>query len=423
MDENIFKNSDSAYKLLGDIASKVPASVIGLEKQKFIGEKILPQLPENHILLLQDLFKSFLSEMRRCEASDIDLGGWGSNGFVWLRIHGRKTAAPALGRLDETQADILIQSLLMPSQRQHLYKYRNLDFSYITRETGQAIARYRADAYFESGCLALNMRAINTKIFDYQGYGFHPNVTKVLSLAHTKEGLILVTGITGSGKSSTLDAIVDLNNRTVDGHIIIIASPVEFVHQSSRCLIRHREVGRDTHTFKSGTIEALRQDPDVIIIGEMRDPETIMAGLEAADSGHKVLSTLHTSSAVESIERIIGEMPTAEQNRVRNRLGDTLRAVISQKLIPAKAGGRILAKEILLVTPSVRAAILNNNIGEIYQMISQGNKLGMRTIEQDLARLVLEGKVTISTAVNFANNKRRLEQILKLAQQEQRYHG
>jgi len=235
----------------------------------------------------------------------------------------------------------------------------------------------------------------------------------VLNLAHSKEGLSLITGITGSGKSTTLDAIVEMNNVSVDAHIIIIASPIEYVHTSKRCLIRHREVGRDTTSFKQGTIEALRQDPDIIIIGEMRDPATIMAALEVADSGHKVLSTLHTSSAIESIDRIIGESPPIEQERVRNRLADLLRCVISQKLVPSSGGRLVLAKEILISTPSIRAAIKNNNTGEIYQMINEGVKFGMITMEQDLKQLVVSNAITRETAMNFANNKRMMQQLLQ----------
>jgi len=353
--------------------------------------------------------------MREVEASDIDLGGWGSKKMVWLRIHGVKKPIPEFGVYELDEFNILIQSLLMERQREYLYENRNLDFSYTLKDENGVIYRYRADAYFDLDDLALNMRAINTQIRPYESYGFHPNVTRMLSLQYTKEGLILVTGITGSGKSTTLDAIVDLNNRTVDAHIIIIASPIEYVHESKRCIIRHREVGRDTMSFKQGTIEALRQDPDIIIIGEMRDPDTIMAALEVADSGHKVLSTLHTSSAVESIDRIIGEVPPIEQERVRNRLADILRCVISQKLVPSLDGKRVLAKEVMVMTPSIRAAIKNNNTGEIYQMIAEGAEYGMITMEQDLRRLYLERKISLETAMNFANNKRRMQQLLQAA--------
>lgn len=403
-----------AKNLLGSLTVKIPKTLFGIEKQIYIGNEIIGKIPEDQKILLRMLMNCFLLRMREVEASDIDMGGWASKNMVWLRIYGFKRPIIEFGTYDIEEFNILIQSLLMEGQRNFLYKNRNLDFSYTFRNDNKITVRYRADAYFDLDALALNMRAISTQIRLYESFGFHRNVTKILSLSHTKEGLILVTGITGSGKSTTLDAIVDLNNRTIDSHIIIIASPVEFVHESKKCIIRHREVGRDTLSFKQGTIEALRQDPDIIIIGEMRDPDTIMAALEVADSGHKVLSTLHTSSAVESIDRIIGEVPPVEQERVRNRLADILRCVISQKLIPSIDGKRILAKEIMLMAPSIRAAIKNNNTGEIYQMISEGSKFGMITMEQDLKRLYLEKKISVETAFNYANNKRRMQQLLKL---------
>jgi len=404
-----------AKELLSSLAKKIPVTLFSIEKQMYIGNEIIKKMPEEQKLLLRNLINMFLIRMREVEASDIDLGGWGSKKMVWLRIHGVKKPIPEFGVYELDEFNILIQSLLMERQREYLYENRNLDFSYTLKDENGVIYRYRADAYFDLDDLALNMRAINTQIRPYETYGFHPNVTRMLSLQYTKEGLILVTGITGSGKSTTLDAIVDLNNRTVDAHIIIIASPIEYVHESKRCIIRHREVGRDTMSFKQGTIEALRQDPDIIIIGEMRDPDTIMAALEVADSGHKVLSTLHTSSAVESIDRIIGEVPPIEQERVRNRLADILRCVISQKLVPSLDGKRVLAKEVMVMTPSIRAAIKNNNTGEIYQMIAEGAEYGMITMEQDLRRLYLERKISLETAMNFANNKRRMQQLLQAA--------
>jgi twitching motility protein PilT len=409
--------TNETRELLKSLAQKIPRAMSGVDRQEYIGMRLLKELPDDKIVELQNYYNTFLQVMRDKIASDIDMGGWGSKGYVWLRIHGAKMPIEVLGKFSNVEMDILIQSLLMENQKKALYKNRNLDFSYNYRSKQGESQRYRADAYFETNCLALNMRAINTKIFPYETYQFHRNVTKMLSLTHTKEGLVLCTGITGSGKSTTLDSVIDMNNRTAEGHVVIIASPIEFVHESKKCLVRHREVGRDTMSFKSGTVEALRQDPDIIMIGEMRDPDTIMAALEVADSGHKVFSTLHTSSAVESIDRIVGEVPTGEQERVRNRLADTLRCVISQKLVPTISGERILAKEILIMTPSVRSAILNNNIGEIYQMISQSIKDGMRTIEQDLVKLFIDKKISLSTAMNYANNKRRIEQILKISNQ------
>ena len=176
-------------------------------------------------------------------------------------------------------------------------------------------------------------------------------------------------------------------------------------------MIRHREVGKGVGSFKAGIVQSLRQDPDMIVIGEMRDPATISATLEVTDSGHRVFSTLHTRSAVESIDRIIAEYPSEEQERVRQRLADVLRCVISQKLCAKVGGGLVLAKEVLWVTPSIAAAIKNGNTAEIYQMIWEGSQQGMLTMEQDLLRLARRGLITRKTALSHANNKKRLQQM------------
>ncbi|MCK5118114.1 MAG: Flp pilus assembly complex ATPase component TadA, partial [Candidatus Latescibacteria bacterium] len=183
--------------------------------------------------------------------------------------------------------------------------------------------------------------------------------------------------------------------------------------ESQRCIVRHREVGRDVPSFKDGAIQALRQDPDIVVIGEMRDPETIMTSLEITDSGHRVFSTLHTASAVESIDRVIGECPPVEQERVRMRLADVLTCVLSQKLVPSLDGKRALAKEVMMATSSVRAAIRNNNTSEIYQMINEGSEEGMITMEQDLLRLFKERKISQGEAINYANNKKRMSDLLE----------
>jgi len=257
------------------------------------------------------------------------------------------------------------------------------------------------------------MRSISAEIRPVESLGFHPNAIKTMSHNYIKFGLSLITGITGSGKSTTLDAIIDFHNKFDPSHVVIIASPIEYVHESNISMIRHREVGRDVLSFKEGVIQALRQDPDIIVIGEMRDPDTIMAALEVTDTGHKVFSTLHTSSAVESIDRIIAEVNPVEQDRVRNRLADVLVSVVSQKLVPSLDGKRAMAKEVLLVTPSVKAAIKNNNTSEIYMMINQAGPQGMVTMEQDLMRLYSERKISKENAIAYANNKTRMLQLLK----------
>lgn len=402
-----------ARRLLKEFATQLPTTVTGLERQMMIGD-VLGRMDEADKQKLRALLNYFLMRMLTINASDIDMGGYGTAGLIWYRVYGSKKPDKTLGQFNPDEMNYLIQSVLGERQRTFLYENRNLDFSHMLYLENGEFRRFRADAYFDLDQLGLNMRAINNNVRPYKALELHQNVTRNLSLAGTKEGLCLITGITGSGKSTTLDSIIDANNHAVDAHIVIIASPIEYVHKSDRCIIRHREVGRDVLSFKDGAVQALRQDPDIIMIGELRDPETIMTALEITDSGHKVFSTLHTASAVESLDRIIGETPPVEQERVRNRLADTLRCVMSQKLVPSLDGKRVLAKEVMLGIPYVRAAIKNNNTGEIYQMISEGLDQGMITMEQDLRRLYLQKKISLESAINFANNKRRIQQLLQV---------
>ncbi len=383
----------------------------GIDLQRHMGDLIDAQ-SEEWKLKLKEIFEQFIIEMKELEASDIDLGGAGCNGKIWYRIHGFKNPIKTECTLNKTETDILLLNLLMPYQRKELFRRKNFDFSY-TIEQGEGLdQRYRADMYYDMEHLAMNMRRIDNEIRPFKNLELHPEVSKALSLKYFQYGLTLITGITGSGKSSTLDTIVDANNRSMEAHVVIIASPVELVHQPIRSIIRHREVGRDVDSFKEGAIQSLRQDPDIIIIGELRDPDTIMTALEITDSGHKTYGTLHTSSAMESIDRIIGEVPVAEQNRIRMRLADVLTCVISQKLIPSLDGKRVLAKEVLLATPSVKAAIRNNNIGEIYQMLMEGGNQGMHTMEQNLKKLYERGEISKEVALNHSNNKKRMRKLL-----------
>lgn len=357
--------------------------------------------------------EDMLLRMEKYDASDIDMGGKGCDGHMWYRVHGDKKPDKAKRyTLDETNVHIV--NLLTESQIDHLVNNHSLDLSYSIDRGDGIDRRYRATIYKEMDHLAMNMRKINAEIRPFKGFGFHPEVAKALSLNYLKYGLTLVTGITGSGKSSTLDTIIDANNRTCDAHIVIISSPVELVHKPKRCLVRHREVGRDVASFRAGAVQSLRQDPDIIMIGELRDEETIKTALEITDSGHKTFSTLHTASATESIDRIIGEVNVNQQERVRNRLADVLTCVISQKLLPSTDGKRVLAKEVLLANTSVKAAIRNNNLSEIYQMLNEGSALGMQTLEQDLKRLFDARKITLENAISYANNKTRMRELLNL---------
>lgn len=401
---------DTAVDILRHLAAAIPSTAPGVERQMLIGDLAGKASPAERTAL-RKLMDTLLLRMQKLNASDIDVGGYGTSAQVWYRVYGDKKPDGELPKFTVDETSLLIQSVLVERQRLFLYENRNLDFSYTIVQEG-LMNRYRADAYFDLDQLALNMRAISTTVRPYKNLEFHANVTKALSLSHSSQGLNLVTGITGSGKSSTLDSIIDANNHSVDAHIVIISSPIEYVHKPDRCIIRHREVGRDVLSFKEGAVQALRQDPDIIVIGEMRDPETILTALEITDSGHKVFSTLHTASAVETIDRVIGEVPPIEQERVRLRLADTLSCVLSQKLIPTLDGKQTLAKEIMLMIPSVRAAIKNNNTGEIYQMMAESSDFGMITLEQDLKRLYLQKRISLETAMVNANNKRRLQQIL-----------
>ena len=397
-------------ELVQPMADKLNSTNEGIERHIEIGN-IVDSQPDDVRRELKKELESFLNQMYVNEASDIDLGGPGCNNRIWYRIHGDKSPVDDI-ELTLQETDFLLHNIIMPSQREYLLEDKNLDFSYSIPTDSRLNRRFRADMYFDLQHLALNMRKIDNEIRPFKGLKLHPEIAKALSLKYFKYGMTLVTGITGSGKSSTLDTIIDANNRTVDSHIVIIASPIELIHKPIKSVVRHREVGRDVHSFKEGAVQALRQDPDIIVIGELRDPETIMTALEITDSGHKTFGTLHTSSAMESIERILGEVPVNEQNRVRARLADVLTCVISQKLIPSLDGKRVLAKEILLVTSSVKAAIRNDNVNEIYQMLMEGGELGMQTLEQDLKRLYDEGKISKEEAVNNANNKKRIKQLL-----------
>ncbi|MCX7834881.1 MAG: ATPase, T2SS/T4P/T4SS family [bacterium] len=398
------------------IINEIDPFAAGIERLRQMSS-ILNKLDWKERTVLYNFIQFLAAKMPEIEASDLDIGGESSCGKIWYRIHGYKRPVDGFPIFSADEMDVVILNLLDDSQLQMLWNKRNCDFSYTTEISRTNLQepvrhRFRADAYFEMGHLALNFRHIPNIIRPFRSYEFHPNVARVMSLAHVKMGLILITGITGSGKSTTLDSIIDANNKSIHAHIVIIASPIETIHQSDKCIVRHREVGRDVLSFKEGAIQALRQDPDIIVIGEMRDPETILTALDITDSGHKVFSTLHTASAVESIDRIIAEVPEIEQTRVRLRLADVLQCIVSQKLVPSTDGTRVLAKEVLVMNSSVRAAIRNNNITEIYQMIHESSAEGMITVEQDLARLVGLRKITPQTALDFANNKKRMQELL-----------
>lgn len=411
--------TNDTLEILKKYTARIPEHFFGIDRVIFLNSVMKDiSLEENRVL--NNYINYLLRNMLLREASDLELGGFGAEGFVWLRVYGAKYIVSELPKLTFDESALLILNIITEKQRGLLIKNRNLDFSYsFNYEKGLSqglkleseFIRFRADAYFDVDTLALNIRSILPKLRKLENLGFHPNVIRVLSFNYVKQGLVLVTGVTGTGKSTTLDAIVDWHNNNVNAHIVNIASPLEYVHRSKKCIIRQREVGKDVLSFREGVVQALRQDLDIMVIGEMRDEDTIIAALEVTDTGHKVFSTLHTSSTVESIDRIIAEVGESEQTRVRHRLADVLTAVISQKLVPDLKGQLTMAKEVLIVTPNVRAAIKNNNTDEIYMMINQAADLGMITMEHDLKQLYQNKVISFDTALKFANNKTLFKQI------------
>jgi len=413
---------NESKRLLNSFIDRIPKTIRGSEKITYMIENF-SEIPIEEKYSMIEIMDNILKYMVQREASDIEFGGFGTEGHVWFRIFGQKDIVAELPKFSDDESALLILSLMTEKQREKLEKDRNLDFSYTIVDGSEKHSfsnpdddtyeiRFRVDAYFDVDRLAMNMRSIVPQLRTLEELEFGSEVEKALSYNYIKQGLVLITGITGSGKSTTLDAIIQWHNNNSKAHITNIAAPLEYVHRSKRCIIRQREVGKDVLSFHAGVVQALRQDLDIMVVGEMRDPATIMAALEVTDTGHKVFSTMHTSSAVESLDRIVAEVHTEEQERVRNRLADVLVAVISQKLVPDMDGKLILAKEVLIVTPNIKAAIKNNNTSEIYLMINQGADLGMITLEQDLKNLYLENRISLENAIQYSNNKVLFKQII-----------
>lgn len=394
------------------IIEEVPHDYVGMARMKWFAEQI-NSLSWTDRDVIRNQFRAFMRMMIDLNASDIDMGGPACKDNVWYRVDGAKRPYPEMGTYTKDEIDLVLLTILAPYQQDQLFAKFGVDFGYsLEVEENEPPRRFRTTVYYDNLHLALSARMLAWKPRSLRSLGFHPVIERGFMFRYVRDGLTLFTGVTGSGKSTTLDAIIDANNEDIEGHILIIAQPLEYIHESKRCIVRHREVGVDVESFVDGMIQALRQDPDIVMVGEMRDPETIETAMLMADTGHKVFSTLHTASAIETIDRIIAEYPTDEQDRVRYRLADVLRCVVSQKLLPSVAGGRVLAKEVLWMTPSARAAIKNGNTSEIYQMMWEGADQGMITLEQDLARLLRNGDITPEIAIGYANNKRRLLQLM-----------
>ncbi|SMY36693.1 Twitching mobility protein [Photobacterium malacitanum] len=302
-----------------------------------------------------------------------------------IRVDGdvRKLSLPAL---DHSEVHRLIFDIMNDAQRREYEEKLEVDFSFELPDIG----RFRVNAFHQSrGCSAV-LRTIPIHIPTLASL----NVPEVFyDIAQLSRGLVLVTGATGSGKSTTIAALVDYINSNYQRHILTIEDPIEFVHTSKSCLINQREVHRDTLSFQNALRSSLREDPDVIVVGELRDQETISLALTAAETGHLVLGTLHTSSAAKTVDRIIDVFPGSDKSMVRSMLSESLRAVVAQNLLKCTSGGRVACHEVMMATPAIRNLIREDKIAQMYSMIQTGASLGMQTMEQSVKMLVAQGMV------------------------------
>lgn len=329
------------------------------------------------------------------KASDLHL----SSGMPpMIRVHGevRKINVPPL---DKSQVTNMLYDIMNEQQRKLFDEEWECDFSFEVA----GLARFRVNAYNQNRGTAAVLRTIPSKVLTLEELKTPPLFAQLMS---KPKGLVLVTGPTGSGKSTTLAGMIDHYNRNESGHILTVEDPIEFVHQSQKSLVNQREVGVMTKSFANALKSALREDPDMILVGEMRDLETIRLALTAAETGHLVLGTLHSSSAAKTINRIIDVFPEAEKDMVRTMLSESIEAIISQSLLKTKDGtGRVAAHEIMVGTPAIRNLIRENKISQMYSSIQTGQALGMQTMDQCLVNLVKTGKISVADARVMAVNK------------------
>ncbi|MCA1772581.1 MAG: type IV pilus twitching motility protein PilT [Halomonas sp.] len=311
-----------------------------------------------------------------------------------IRVDGdiRRLNVPAM---DNSEVRRLIHDIMNDRQRRDYEEHLEVDFSFEV----PGVARFRVNAFNQARGAGAVFRTVPNQVLSMQTLGLGEVFERLSMLPR---GLVLVTGPTGSGKSTTLAAMIDYINDHRFEHILTIEDPVEFVHASKRCLINQREVHRDTHGFAEALRSALREDPDVILVGELRDQETIRLALTAAETGHLVLGTLHTTSAAKTIDRIIDVFPGEEKAMVRSMLSESLQAVVSQVLLKRQGGGRVAAHEILIATSAVRNLIREDKVAQIYSAIQTGGSLGMQTLDAALAQLVNDGVVSVEEAQALA---------------------
>jgi twitching motility protein PilT len=334
--------------------------------------------------------RALLEEMIEKDASDLHIT---AGECPKLRIDGDIVNASFAEPMTPKDTLQIAYSVLTENQKKRFETDDELDFSFGI----QNLARFRGNCFKQRGCVAMVIRMIPFQVKTFEELGLPPVVAK---MSDRPRGLVLVTGPTGSGKSTTLAAMIDKINKERSGHIITVEDPIEFIHRHQSCIVNQREVGTDTKTFANALKYALREDPDVILIGEMRDLETISAALTIAETGHLALATLHTNSAAESINRIIDVFPSNQQSQVRAQLAFVLEGVVTQTLLPrAKGRGRVMAAEIMVATPAIRSLIRDDKVHQIYSAMQSGKKHGMQTMNDSLYQLYVQRDIIMDEAL------------------------
>jgi twitching motility protein PilT len=348
-------------------------------------------------------FADLLMEVMERNASDLHIT---AGAPPTVRVRGRLTPLDDYPVLSTEQTREIVYSILTNDQRQRLETEWQLDFAYSIPNQ----ARFRVNAYYQRAAIGAAFRLIPYNIRSVDELGLP---AAIHDLARKPRGFVLVTGPTGSGKSTSLAAVIDEINETREEHIMTIEDPIEFLHGHKKCLINQRELGADAHSFSLALKAALRQDPDVILVGEMRDLETIHTALTAAETGHLVFATLHTQDTPQTIDRIIDVFPAAQQQQVRVQLSVALQGIVTQQLLPTADGaGRVAACEVLLATPAIRNLIREGKTHQIYSSLQTGSQVGMQTMDSALASLVRQGKITQKMAESRSSTPDELRRLL-----------
>lgn len=351
----------------------------------------------------QPKIEILLEEVIKKKASDLHL----QVGLPpMLRIDGALVPVSGADVLNEESVEVLVFAILDEDQKQILLKDKEFDFSFAFGDLG----RFRVNAFHERGNLAAALRLIPNEILTIEQLGLPQIVNK---FADYPRGLVLITGPTGSGKSTSLAAIIHKINSERAAHIITIEDPIEFTHKSKKSVIVQREVHYDTYSFSAALRSALREDPDVVLIGEMRDLETIASAITIAETGHLVLATLHTNSASQSIDRMIDVFPPHQQPQIRAQLANMLMAICSQRLIPAIGSGRVAAAEVLIATPAVRNIIREGKSHQLEAVIQTGAEYGMQSMDKTLVGLIHSGTITYDEARNYAVDLEELDRLMR----------